>query len=88
MLTQIMLPTGSTLEQTKKVVNAVQRHFQENEKEAVDSCMTISGSGFSLRAQTNGMVFVKLKDWKLRKRSDLRVKSHFRKGHEDLFSDA
>jgi HAE1 family hydrophobic/amphiphilic exporter-1 len=75
LLSQIMLPTGSTLEQTRKVVNEARRHFQENEKEAVDSCMTVAGSGFSLRAQTNGMVFVKLKDWHLRKRSDLRVKA-------------
>ena len=75
LLAQIMLPTGSTLEQTQKVVDKVQRHFQENEKEAVESCMTISGVGFSGRAQTNGMVFVKLKDWKLRNRSDLRVKA-------------
>jgi HAE1 family hydrophobic/amphiphilic exporter-1 len=75
MLTQIMLPTGSTLEQTQKAVDKVQRHFLENEKEAVESCMTISGMGFSGRAQTNGMVFVKLKDWKLRNRSDLKVKA-------------
>ena len=75
LLSQIILPTGSTLEQTKKVVSQVQRHFEENEKEAVESCMTVSGAGFSLRAQTNGMVFVKLKDWKLRNRSDLRVKA-------------
>ncbi|MCX5813922.1 MAG: efflux RND transporter permease subunit [Proteobacteria bacterium] len=75
LLAQIMLPTGSTLEQTQKVVNAVQRYFQENEKEAVESCMTVSGAGFSLRAQTSGMVFVKLKDWNLRNRSDLRVKA-------------
>ncbi len=74
MFTQVMLPIGSTLEQTKSVVNDVQRHFQEKEKEAVDSCMTISGMGFSGRAQTNGMVFVKLKDWKLRNRADLKVK--------------
>ncbi|MCX5805851.1 MAG: efflux RND transporter permease subunit [Proteobacteria bacterium] len=75
MLTQIMLPTGSTIEQTQKIVNQVQNHFQENEKEAVESCMTISGIGFSGRAQTNGLVFVKLKDWKLRNRSSLRVKA-------------
>ena len=75
MLAQIILPTGSTLEQTQKVVNEVQRHFQENEKEAVESCMTVSGAGFSGRAQTNGLVFVKLKDWHLRNRSDLRVKA-------------
>ena len=37
--------------------------------------MTISGIGFSGRGQNNGMVFVKLKDWKLRNRPDLRVKA-------------
>jgi hydrophobic/amphiphilic exporter-1 (mainly G- bacteria), HAE1 family len=75
LLSQVMLPTGSTMEQTQKVVDQVQRYFQENEKEAVESFMTISGIGFSGRAQTNGLVFVKLKDWKLRNRSDLRVKA-------------
>jgi len=69
LLAQIMLPTGATLEQTQKVVDEVQRHFQENEKEAVESCMTITGFGFSGRTQTNGMVFIKLKDWDLRNRS-------------------
>jgi HAE1 family hydrophobic/amphiphilic exporter-1 len=75
LLAQIMLPTGSTLEQTKQVVNEVQRHFQENEKQAVESTMTISGIGFSGRAQTNGLVFIKLKDWHLRNRAELRVKA-------------
>jgi multidrug efflux pump len=69
LLTQIMLPTGSTLEQTKKVVEQVERHFRENEKESVESCMMISGVGFSGRVQNNGMIFVKLKDWKLRYRN-------------------
>jgi HAE1 family hydrophobic/amphiphilic exporter-1 len=72
---QIMLPTGATLEQTKKVVGDVGRHFQENEKEAVESCMTITGIGFSGRVQANGLVFIKLRDWKLRNRSDLRAKA-------------
>ena len=75
LLAQIMLPTGATLEQTQKVVDEVQRHFRENEKEAVESCMMVCGFGFSGRVQTNGMLFIKLKDWKLRNRSDLRVKA-------------
>jgi len=75
LLAQIMLPTGATLEQTQKVVDEAQRHFQENEKEAAESCMTISGMGFSGRAQNNGLVFIKLKDWKLRSRSNLRAKA-------------
>ena len=70
---QVMLPTSATLEQTRKVLGEMQRHFQENEKEAVESCMTVAGVGFSGTAQTNGLVFIMLKDWKLRNRADLRA---------------
>jgi len=72
---QVMLPTGSTLEQTKEVVEEVARHFRENEKEAVESWQYIAGYGFSGRSQANAMLFVRLKDWKLRTRPDLRVKA-------------
>ncbi|MEA1926977.1 MAG: efflux RND transporter permease subunit [Candidatus Auribacterota bacterium] len=75
LLCQIITPTGSTLEQTQAVADEVQSYFLEEEKEAVESCMTIAGMGFSGRAQNNGMVFAKLKDWKLRDRPDLRVKA-------------
>jgi HAE1 family hydrophobic/amphiphilic exporter-1 len=75
LLAQILMPTGATLEQTQAVADEVQRYFQENEKDAVDSCLTITGIGFSGRAQNNGMVFAKLKDWKLRDRPDLRAKA-------------
>jgi len=46
LLAQIILPTGSTLEQTQVVADKVRSHFQENEKEAVESCMTIVGMAF------------------------------------------
>ena len=72
---QIFMPTGSTLEQTQGVAAELQYYFRENEKEAVEACLTIAGTGFSGRSQSNGMVFVKLKDWKLRNRPDLRVKA-------------
>ena len=75
LLSQILMPTGSTLEQTQDVANEVQRYFQENEKDTVASCMTIAGMGFSGRAQNNGMVFVKLKDWELRHRKDAKAKA-------------
>jgi len=75
LLAQVMLPAGATLEQTGGVLDQVQQHFLEKESEAVDSCMTISGVGFSGHAQTNGIVFVKLKDWHLRKRSDLKAQA-------------
>ena len=75
LMCQVIMPTGSTLEQTQAVADQVARHFLENEKEAVESCMTISGIGFSGRSQNNGMVFVKLKDWELRERPDLKAKA-------------
>jgi HAE1 family hydrophobic/amphiphilic exporter-1 len=75
LLTQIILPAGSTLEQTEAVGDEVRDYFLENEKDAVESCMTIAGSGFSGQAQNNGMIFVKLRDWKLRDRPELRAKA-------------
>ena len=72
---QVIMPKGATLEQTAKVTEEIQRYFEENEKEAVESCMILRGIGFSGRAQNNGMVFVKLKDWKLRDRDELKVKA-------------
>ncbi len=75
LLAQIILPVGSTMEQTNAVAEEVRDHFLENEKDAVESCMTIVGSGFSGRAQNNSMVFVKLRDWNLRDRPELRAEA-------------
>lgn len=73
LLTQVMLPANSTIEQTKKILDKVKDYFLNNEKEAVSSVMTISGVNFSGRGQNAGMAFIKLKDWNLRKRPDLKV---------------
>lgn len=73
MMVQAILPANSTLEQTKKVLEAVKVHFLEHEKEAVEALMMVSGVSFSGRGQNSGMAFVKLKDWDLRDRADLRV---------------
>ncbi len=73
LLAQILMPTGATLEQTQAVADKVQHYFQEHEKEAVESCATVTGFSFSGRTQNNGMVFIKLKDWDLRNRQDLRI---------------
>jgi HAE1 family hydrophobic/amphiphilic exporter-1 len=73
MYTQAMLPAGSTLEQTEQVLDQVRSYFLVEEKEAVKSCFTIAGSGFSGAGQNVGMAFIMLKDWDLRKRADLKV---------------
>jgi HAE1 family hydrophobic/amphiphilic exporter-1 len=73
LLVQAVLPANSTLEQTKKVMDGVNDFFVNQEKKAVESCMTISGMNLSGQGQNAGLAFVKLKDWKYRERPDLKV---------------
>jgi len=73
MLVQVQLPANSTLDQTSAVMKEVSDHLLANEKETVEAVMTICGVSFSGRGQNSGMAFVKLKDWDLRNRADLKV---------------
>ncbi len=75
LLTQVMLQTGSTIEQTQNILDDIRAYYLEHEAEAVESCATIAGAGFSGQAQNNGMVFVKLKEWHLRRRPDLHAQA-------------
>jgi hydrophobe/amphiphile efflux-1 (HAE1) family protein len=75
LFSQILMPAGTTLEQTQAVATQIREYFLEHEKDAVESCFTIAGMGFSGRAQNNGLVFVKLRDWKLREKPQLRAKA-------------
>ena len=72
-MVQVLLPANATLEQTKKVMDKIKDHFLENEKDAVASCMTLSGRNFSGQGQNAGMAFIHLKDWELRDRPELRA---------------
>jgi HAE1 family hydrophobic/amphiphilic exporter-1 len=72
---QIRLPAGSTLEQTEAVVSKVRSYFLENEQEAVANVMTATGRNFGGQGQNLAMSFVKLKDWKERHNSKLKVKA-------------
>jgi HAE1 family hydrophobic/amphiphilic exporter-1 len=75
MLAQVVMPTGATLERTQEVLHRILQYFEANEKEGVEACMTVAGVGFSGRAQSNGIIWIKLRDWTLRNRPDLRVKA-------------
>ncbi|MGC8602481.1 MAG: efflux RND transporter permease subunit, partial [Desulfomonilaceae bacterium] len=70
---QAMLPANSTLEQTEEVLKEVNSHFLVDEKDAVESCMTIAGFSFSGNGQNVGLAFVKLKDWKFRDLPNLKA---------------
>ena len=73
LIVQALLPANSTMEETKQVMDRVQTYFLTRETNAVESCMSISGANLSGRGQNAGLAFVKLKDWKLRQRPDLKV---------------
>jgi len=74
LLVQMILPANATLEQTLDVLkNKVKPHFLETEKEAVESIMTVAGISFGGRGQNMGLSFVRMKDWKVRNRPDLKV---------------
>lgn len=75
LLAQVQLSPGSTREQTEAVMNEVRRHFLEDQKDAVKSCMTVVGISLAGRGQNQGLAFVMLKDWELRDRPELRVKA-------------
>ena len=62
-------------------MDRVRDHFLTNEKDAVESFMTIAGMSFAGRGQNMGMAFVKLKDWELRDRPDLKVEAVAGPGH-------
>jgi len=72
---QILMPTGSTLEQSHSVANQVRQYLEEKEKDAVEAVLTITGTGFSGRVQNTALVFIKLRDWKLRDRPELRAQA-------------
>ncbi len=75
MMIQAELPTGSTMEQTEKVMDEIRAYLMEDEKEAVDSALTLVGRGFAGVAQNMGLGFIRLKDWDLRDRPELKVKA-------------
>ena len=69
----VTLPPGSTMEQTKATLHKVANYLLEDEKDAVESVLTIAGFNFGGRGQNNGIAFVRLKDWSVRK--DPRLKA-------------
>ena len=75
LLFQAMLPSGSTLEQTMEVLGEVRDYFMEDEKEAVMSVFTLAGRSFGGGGQNAGLGFIRLNDWELRDRPDLKVKA-------------
>ena len=73
LMVQTLLPASATLDMTKSVMKKVEDHFLIDQKDAVESCMTVAGISFAGRGQNMGMAFIKLKDWELRDRPELKA---------------
>jgi len=75
MIVQVITPTGATQQRTMKSLEAVERHFLEDEKDTVASIFTVQGFSFSGSGQNTGMGFVRLRDWSERDTPGQHVKA-------------
>jgi multidrug efflux pump len=75
MIVQVITPVGATQERTMRSIEAVERHFLEDEKDTVASIFTVQGFSFSGSGQNTGMGFVRLRDWSEREAPGQHVKA-------------
>ncbi|HTT11249.1 MAG TPA: efflux RND transporter permease subunit [Burkholderiaceae bacterium] len=61
---QALLPAGATQERTLRVLREIERHFLEDEKEAVQALFTVAGFSFAGSGQNAGLGFIRLRDYK------------------------
>ncbi|WP_429218777.1 efflux RND transporter permease subunit [Aeromonas veronii] len=69
-MSMVQLPVGATKQRTEVVLADMRDYFLKNEKDNVDSVLTVSGFSFAGSGQNAGMAFIKLKDWSERKSPD------------------
>ncbi|HGY1009221.1 efflux RND transporter permease subunit [Aeromonas salmonicida] len=69
-MSMVQLPVGATKQRTEVVLADMRDYFLKNEKDNVDSVLTVAGFSFAGSGQNSGMAFIKLKDWKERSSSD------------------
>ncbi|MGL5497296.1 MAG: efflux RND transporter permease subunit [Aeromonas sobria] len=69
-MSMVQLPVGATKQRTEVVLADMRDYFLKNEKDNVDSVLTVSGFSFAGSGQNSGMAFIKLKDWSERKSPD------------------
>ncbi len=67
----VQTPVGATQERTLESIQKLENHFLENEKDAVESVLSVQGFSFAGMGQNTGIAFVKLKDWSERTDADL-----------------
>ncbi|MBI3526956.1 MAG: efflux RND transporter permease subunit [Betaproteobacteria bacterium] len=60
---QVQTPPGATQQRTGVVLDDVAQYLLKQESASVDAAFVINGNNFAGRGQSQGMVYVHLKDW-------------------------
>jgi multidrug efflux pump len=72
---QVQTPPGATQQRTGVALDAVSQYLLQQESASVDAAFIVNGNNFAGRGQSQGMVFVHLKDWAQRTQKDQTVQS-------------
>ncbi|MGI2036075.1 efflux RND transporter permease subunit [Rhizobium panacihumi] len=67
LFTIVQTPPGTTSEKTAAVLKQVEQYYTTAEKDNVDAIFSVQGFSFAGQGQNMAMMFVKLKDWDVRK---------------------
>ncbi|WP_323140359.1 efflux RND transporter permease subunit [Massilia phyllosphaerae] len=75
MFVQVQTPAGATQNRTGQVLDEISQYLLRDEKAMVDATFTVNGNNNAGRSQSQGQIFVRLKDWDDRKDEELGVEA-------------
>ena len=66
LLATLQAPVGATQGRTMESIRKLGQHFLTEEKDNIETVFTVQGFSFAGAGQSNGLAFIRLKDWDLR----------------------
>jgi multidrug efflux pump len=72
---QVQTPPGATQQRTWAPLDAVSQYLLQQESANVDAAYEINGNNFAGRGQSQGMVYVHMRDWSQRTKKDQTVQA-------------
>ncbi len=73
LLAMVQAPVGATQMRTMESIRKLEHHFMNEEKDSVETVFTVQGFSFAGAGQSNGLAFIRLKDWGLRKDAEMSI---------------
>ncbi|WP_186250561.1 efflux RND transporter permease subunit [Burkholderia gladioli] len=70
LITAVQLPAGAMRDRTEQVLSRVTDYYLKDEQHAVEGVMTVAGYGFGGSGQNVGIAFIRMKDFKDRRKAD------------------